>query len=83
MTKARRFSKSPRTLTYSADTFFRHQNVALSVLFRALEASVFADNAAFVASKIVRVINAVLVDNKNMPKREELPTDTRPVCSAI
>jgi hypothetical protein len=44
----------PPTLSYSAGSFFLHQNGALGVLMASLDAAVFADNAAFVASKIVR-----------------------------
>lgn len=44
----------PPVLTHSAETFFHHQSGALSVLFGMLNASVFADNAAFVAGKILR-----------------------------
>ena len=43
-----------RALTYSAGTFFQHQSAALSVLFGMLQTSIFADNAAFVAGKIIR-----------------------------
>jgi hypothetical protein len=44
----------PVELTHSADAFFHHQVGALTVVLGMIRASVFADNAAFVAKKIVR-----------------------------
>lgn len=44
----------PSTCTVSAGTFFRHQTSAMKVLGGLIEASIFADNAVFVAGKVTR-----------------------------